>query len=99
MENLVYRFLNHRVCKDYGLGKIKEVIRQSNPRQKLIDDVKEMHYITEEALHSYHHEAAVIVHDSMSLYPIDKGALINALMSPQASKSIKVPESLILERV
>ena len=81
------------------MSKIKEVIRQSNPRQKLIDDVKEMHYITEEALHEYHHEAAVIVHDSMSLYPIDKAALINAFMSPQASKSAKVLPSLTVERV
>lgn len=34
MENLVYRFLNNRICKDYGLKKVKEMIRQSNPRQR-----------------------------------------------------------------
>jgi len=90
MENLVYRFLNNRVCKYYGLDKIKELIRKSNPRQRLIDDVKEMHYITEESLQEYHHEASVIVHDSMTLYPLDNDVLINALDNPAIYKVKKV---------
>lgn len=34
MEGLVYKFLNYRVCKQYGLNEVKEMIIQSNPRQK-----------------------------------------------------------------
>lgn len=83
MENLVYRFLNTRVCKNYGLEKVKEMIRQSNPRQRLIDDVREMHYITEESLSGYLNEAAMLVHESMSLYPINSEQLINDFDSPK----------------
>ena len=90
MENLVYRFLNNRVCKEYGFTKVKELIRQSNPRQRLIDDVREMHYITEESLKEYLEEAAIIVHDSMSLYPINNDALINAFDDSRSVKAKKV---------
>ena len=34
VDNLVYRFINNRIRKDYKLHKVKELIRQSNPRQR-----------------------------------------------------------------
>ena len=53
IENLVYRFLNKRICKNYDIDTVKKAIRKSNPRQKLINDVKEMHFLTEESLDEY----------------------------------------------
>ena len=99
VENLIYRFINNRIRKDYKLQKVKELIRQNNPRQRylfifdqfrLIDDVKEMHYITEETLQSYLYESANIVHNSMSLYPINHDALIEGMDNPARQKLMKV---------
>jgi hypothetical protein len=90
MNSLVYKFLNIRVWKDYGLDKVKEMIRQSNPRQKLFDDVREMHYITDEDLEEYSNQATVSVHESMLLYPVDQDNLINEFEFPSKKSNAKV---------
>lgn len=66
------------------------MIRQSNPRQKLFDDVREMHYITDEDLEEYSNQATVSVHESMLLYPVDQDNLINEFESPSKKSKAKV---------
>ena len=78
MENLVYRFLKTRVCKDHDLDRVKRMIRGSNPRQRLIDDVREIHFLVSESLKEYSNYSTIAVHESMSLYPINQDDIINS---------------------
>ena len=49
-----------------------------------------MHYLTEDSLQVYLNDSANIVHNSMSLYPINHDALIEAMDSPVKKKLMKV---------
>lgn len=90
VELLVYRFLQNRICKHYELNNIKKMIRKSNPRQKMIDEVKEIHFFTSKSYEEYSEYSNEIVHCSMNLHPISQEIILKKINSPNKLDKIQV---------